>query len=98
MSSRQPPPQLQWQQQGVVLVAFVTTLRARRRGQLPAQERQVFALIRPATQMSADGIVELRPGNKWVVNRANTFDDLNTFDTKEEAVIYVQSLYALQTT
>lgn len=89
----EPPATLQWQTVNGSLYAYTLRLRARRRGLLPAEERVLFAVARPT--VGADGIVDSRPGHKWIAHRATVFDDLNTFDTREEAVVYIQSLYAL---
>lgn len=63
-----------------------------RRGQ-PYTVRETFALIRPAYNES--GMLDESGG--WVVTR-NSFDEIRSFDTIEEAKLYVRSLFALEST
>jgi hypothetical protein len=62
------------------------------RGQ-PYNVREPFATIRPAYNDA--GLLDESGG--WVVTR-NSFDEIRSFATIEEAKIYVHSLFALEST
>lgn len=85
-------PALVFERNGMVWNAHVERHASYARGR-PYVVREPFATIRPAY----NDAVMLDETCGWVVTR-NSFDEIRSFTTVEEAKLYVQSLFALETT
>lgn len=83
---------LQWERLGVTWSALTERSAQYRRGSLYTV-RETFAFIRPAYNYA--GMLDENGG--WVVTR-NSFDEIRSFETFEEAKIYVESIFALEST
>ena len=84
-------PYVQWETANNAEMAFVDQQIASKRGMRTLLQRRLFATVRPTFDSS--GLSDASGG--YVVTR-QTFDDVTHFATKEEAVLYVNSLAALE--
>jgi hypothetical protein len=83
---------LVWDRIGATWEAKLERVAKYRRGN-PYAVREIFAYIRPAYNDA--GMLDETGG--WVVTR-NSFDEIRSFNDLAEAKIYVESLFALETT
>lgn len=87
-------PKLVWEagrQLGVVYVASSVQIAKYARGN-PYEVKTAFAAVRPIMMPTC---ILGQADTGWVVTR-NSFDDIATFSTLDEAKMYVESLFALE--
>lgn len=84
-------PYIQWESSNDVEMAFIDQQIKTKTGLRSVLQRGLFATIRPT--YNASGLYDAQGG--FVVSR-QLFDDVVHFATKEEAMLYVNSLVALE--
>lgn len=84
-------PYIQWESSNDVEMAFIDQKIKTKTGLRSVLQRGLFATVRPT--YNASGLLDAQGG--FVVSR-QLFDDVVHFATKEEAVLYINSLAALE--